>query len=164
MTTAHETKDAAKVSEGWTRLGVGVAGCGAFGYYTWDANTMPLGDMAMPGPGLFPLIIGTLGLVSALIVILDSVPRIRKDSSIAVPGGQTARRVIGMMVLLTAYVVIIGSLGTYLASILFCCLSIKLLSGHTWWRSALYGVTMAVICVFIFDSLLNVSLPRFNLW
>lgn len=164
MTTAHETKEAREVSEGRARLAVGAAGLGVFGYYTWDASTMPLGQMAMPGPGLFPLIVGAAGLVSALIVILDAVPRLRQGSTLSVPGGRTARRVIGIMVLLTAYVLVIGSIGAYLASILFCTLSIKLLSGHPWWRCAAYGAVMALICVFIFDSLLNVSLPRFDLW
>lgn len=154
----------ATVSEGFARLGVGVIGLGAFAYYTWDAASMPLGQTSMPGPGLFPLIVGVIGLVFSLVVVIDAVPKIRQGSQISLPSGRTAKNVIGVMILLTLFVLGIDVVGAYIASMLFCALSIKLLSGLPWWKAVLYGAAIGFVCIFIFDSLLNVSLPRFTLW
>lgn len=164
MITAHETQEARQLPEGRARLVVGLLGLTAFCYYTWDASSMPTGQLAMPGPGFFPLIIGIFGIISSIIVILDALFKFRQGSTLSVPSGRTARRLIGILLLLALFVLTIDLLGTYVASILFCTLSVKLLSSHAWWRCATYGTTMAVVCVFIFDALLNVSLPRFGLW
>ncbi|GAA1180283.1 MULTISPECIES: tripartite tricarboxylate transporter TctB family protein [Nesterenkonia] len=164
MTTAHETQEAREVSEGGLRIAVGLLGLAAFCYYTWDAGSMPVGQMAMPGPGFFPLLIGAFGVLSSIIVIVDALFKLRQETTVLIPSGGTARRLGGLILLLTLFVLAIDVIGTYLGSILFCSLSIKLLSSHAWWRCVVYGTTMAVVCVFLFDTLLNVSLPGFGLW
>lgn len=163
MTTDAE-QEVSELPEGRARLVIGLFGLAAFCYFTWDASNMPLGQLAMPGPGLFPLIIGTFGIVASAIVIVDALFKLRQGATLAVAHGRTAKQLIGILLLLVLFVLIIDLVGTYLAAIVFCALSVKLLSPHPWWRSVLYGATMAVICVFIFDGLLNVSLPRFGLW
>ncbi|MGO1182395.1 MAG: tripartite tricarboxylate transporter TctB family protein [Micrococcaceae bacterium] len=162
--TETTTDTTATVSEGFARLGVGVIGLGAFAYYTWDATTMPMGQSSMPGPGLFPVIVGVFGLVFSLVVVIDALPKIRQGTQISLPSGRTAKNVAGVMFLLVLFVFGVDLVGAYIASMLFCLLSIKLLSGLPWWKSALYGAAMGFACIFIFDSLLNVSLPRFMLW
>lgn len=164
MITTHETQEARELSEGRVRLAVGLLGLAAFCYYTWDAGSMPTGQIAMPGPGFFPLIVGVFGGLSSIIVILDALFKLRRGGTVPVPSGRTARRISGLLLLLTLFVLTIDLLGAYLGSILFCTLSIKLLSSHAWWRCAAYGTAIAVGCVFLFDTLLNVSLPGFGLW
>lgn len=164
-TPAVETDQAAhKVPEGYSRLLIGIAGLAALSYYTWDASSMPLGESSMPGPGLFPMIVGIAGILFSIIVIVDALPKIRKRSTIELPQGSTAKGIVGVLLLLAGYVLVIDLLGTYLSSAIFAVLSIKVLSHHPWWRSALYGVVMGVTCVFLFDYLLNVSLPQSSLW
>lgn len=164
MSTAHETHEGRELSEGHVRLAVGLLGLAAFCYYTWEAGSMPSGQMAMPGPGFFPLIIGAFGVFSSIVVILDALFKLRRGGTVSVPSGRTAQRLVGLLLLLALFVLTLDALGTYLGSILFCTLSIKLLSSHPWWRCAVYGTAIAVVCVFLFDALLNVSLPRFGLW
>lgn len=162
---AHDREtEGSQISEAKVRLGIGILGLAGFVYYTWDAYRMPMGQAAMPGPGLFPLIVGLVGLVMAGFVIVDAVMKLRDEATISVPTRARAIQVGGIVVLLGGYVLAFGPLGAYLSSFLFTVLSVKLLGDRSWVKCILIGACIALPIIFFFSEMLNVSLPSIALF
>ena len=126
---------------------------GAFA--AWEAARMPLGSAAMPGPGMMPLALGVLLMLSsAALVILDwKAPQ--PEAPVLLGNRQVA--------LTVAATIIAGLLferaGFLVTSTLFLFVMLLALSTLGWWRSLLASVAASVAALYFFQKLLGVNLP-----
>lgn len=155
--------DVRGVSRAKSRLVIGVLGLGLFASYTWDARSMPLGEASMPGPGLFPLIVGIAGLLFSVVTIVESLVKLPSSERIPLPTQKRGIQVGGLVLLLAVFVFTVEYIGAYAGSFVFAVLSIKLLGDKPWWKCLLFGAVISLPVIFFFSNVLAISLPGFSL-
>jgi hypothetical protein len=131
----------------------------ASGGYLLSALALPSGTAARPGPGFFPLAIGTFGAVTAL---LWTVAAFRRGPAAAVadpvpPEGWG--RVVATAGALLGFCLLLSWIGYPVASLIFVTLLLRWLGAG--WRTALVtGLASAAVSYYLFGVLLGVPLPR----
>jgi len=127
-------------------------------FAAWGAARMPLGSASLPGPGMTPLIEGTLLALCAVVLLIQ---RFKE------PAGADDQLVLGHRHVSLAVISIIGvgllleRVGFLVTGSLFLFALLWALSPLGWWRSLLASVLACALVMFIFRNLLNVALPRF---
>lgn len=64
---------------------------GAIGYLA-AAQNMPRGDLATPGPGMFPIGVGALWIIASLVVVVEAIFSEQDAGSLDIPQGFERRR------------------------------------------------------------------------
>lgn len=113
------------------------------------------GDMAHPGPGFYPVIIGVLAIISGVLGLLElkrRVPVSASDHS----SGLRPWLFLGAMGLGVALLSQVG----YAVSALVAATVVSWVAGQrTWWKALLTGVLIALITTYLFRDVLDVFLP-----
>lgn len=128
--------------------------------YFLEALDMPSGDMASPGPGLFPTWIGVAGIGISLWVIGEALLGKGESGAIGFPRGDDLKVAGVFMGTLIGYILVLPYLGMIVSSALYAITFIKFGSHTSWIRSILVGGIMGVVLTLFFTSVLGLTLPR----
>jgi putative tricarboxylic transport membrane protein len=138
---------------------VSMAVLAACGVYVASGWTLPLGTIARPGPGFYPLAVGVFG---ALVSIAWVATTFRQAPAVAGGGTTTARgrwRVGVTASLLVGFCFLLPSVGYPLAAFFFTGLLLLGL-GARWTAALAIALACAVLSYYLFGVLLGVPLPR----
>jgi hypothetical protein len=126
---------------------------GAFA--TWEAARMPLGSAGMPGPGMMPLALGVLLMLSsAALVVLDwKAPQV--EPRVLLGNRHVALTVAATVIAGLAF----ERAGFLVTSTLVLFAMLAALSTLGWWRSLLAAIAASVATLYFFQKLLGVNLP-----
>lgn len=116
------------------------------------------GDLDNMGPGTLPLVLGLflLGLSTVLLVRPDLSGIEKAEPFLSV-------KVVGLFGSLGLFVGMLSYFGFIVASIVFGLIFLIGVCRESWWKATIYVVALTLICFALFDSLLDVPLPRWSL-
>lgn len=141
-----------------TRLEIGVAISllllGVFA--TWEAAGMPQGTPALPGPGMVPMALGALLAVSSAGLIAWRIKARPPDDAVIALGHRHIT--LAVMAILAAGF-LFERAGFLITSTLLLFVLVWSLSPLGWWRSLLAAIGASFAARYLFQNLLNVSLP-----
>jgi hypothetical protein len=132
--------------------------------YLTQALRMPLGAVARPGPGFYPVAVGAFACVVALVITAIAFRRSARGEPLETdaPTAAERRHVWLTVAILAGFCLLLPWIGYPLAALLF--VSTLLLElGAGWRRALLAGLISAEGSYYLFAILLGVSLPR-GLW
>ncbi len=127
----------------------------------------PLGAMADPGPGVFPLAVGLLLLALAVTQVVEARVAVRhRDRAAeagAAPGGESpstpSRLPLAMVAALVVYLLTMPWLGFYPASVLLVIFSCRIMGTCGWGRPVLLAAGVLLVCGLVFSFWLKMPLP-----
>ena len=112
-----------------------------------------------PQAGYFPFYIGSLICICCIVIIAQSVLRLRGDRKVFVTSGQL-KQVMVILLPSTAYVLGIQLIGIYVPSALFIGLFMRFAGQYSWLRSAVLGGAVSVISFMLFEIWFKIPLPK----
>jgi putative tricarboxylic transport membrane protein len=131
----------------------------ASGVYLVNGLPLSLGTAARPGPGFYPLSIGTFGAAVALVWVVSAFRRAPAAASGVTAPGAGRGRVATTAGLLVAYCLLFPWTGYPLAAFGFTGLLLRGL-GAGWPAALVIGLVSSVGSYYLFGVLLGVPLPR----
>ncbi len=132
----------------------------------------PLDELANPGPGVFPLFVGT---VLAILAFWQLVRSLRKTKPLGGENGgteeirpvtETSRRDAGearvllMIAVFVSYLLMVKWVGFFASNFLFVIVSSRLLGAKDWKSPLLLSVGIDLFCYLLFEVWLKVSFPK----
>jgi len=131
-----------------------LATAGGFGALAID---MSVGDFAMPGPGLFPLLLAAL-LALVAVALLVRATRVRSAATGRVD--LLPSNVLVALCSLAVATALFESSGFLIASMALLSILFRALAGLAWPRATLAGAVATGVAWMLFVQLLGVQLPR----
>jgi putative tricarboxylic transport membrane protein len=126
--------------------------------YLVETLRYPRGTPAQPGPGLFPLLVGALFLVSSIGVGLEAALA-RQDRPVNWPVGTQLWR-FGLVALATlAYIILFPHLGHPVTGTLLMVVVVRVMGLRPWGLAIAVSLVMALGSYYLFGILLGVPLP-----
>ncbi|MGE4454664.1 MAG: tripartite tricarboxylate transporter TctB family protein [Sphaerochaeta sp.] len=124
--------------------------------------TYPPSNHGVPGPGMFPIIIASLIILSSLSLFLTTL-RMDKEADVEVDlKSKNVLNVYVTMVGLIVYFILLPLVGFVVTSTIMLILYIKWFSKRPWWKTILISVIFVLAIFFLFGSVLNVPM-RFGI-
>ncbi|MBJ2356509.1 tripartite tricarboxylate transporter TctB family protein [Sphaerochaeta sp. S2] len=124
--------------------------------------TYPPSNHGVPGPGMFPIIIASLIILSSLSLFITTL-RMGKEADTSVDlKSKNVMNVYVTMVGLVLYFILLPLVGFVTTSIVMLILYIKWFSKRPWWKTVLISVIFVLAIFFLFGSVLNVPM-RFGM-
>lgn len=139
------------------RAGAGAVGFLLFVGYLLEAMRLDPGSLSDPGPGLFPIVIGTGGIVSTGFVVVEALRASRATATL--PKGRRAKDVIFLLIGLFAAVLLLPILGMYIVGPVYTAATAWGLAPRHRWRGAIIGAAVVLGVCFVFTEVLQVRLP-----
>ena len=133
----------------------------ASGAYLAVSLTFPLGSVAKPGPGFYPVGVGVFLCVAAAALAMSLVRGVPVMTAVGQPlpaGG--AARVSATIGGLVAFCLLLPWVGYAVAAFLFVAVVLRYLGGGRWLPVVLVAVASAALSHYFFGVLLGVPLPR----
>ena len=137
--------------------------------YESMALNMPRGNLAQPGPGLFPMIIGIFMLATALGCLLQEVLFRKRDKNPAasplpsqdavIPANRDIKKTFQLTALMTGYLLVLKPLGFPLAICAFLVVAIRIFGYRRWLPTLAMAAVIAGISYVAFVLWLKVPLP-----
>ncbi len=124
-----------------------------------EAFRLPMGEMKDPGAGFFPLLIGLLTGLLALIALFHS---IREKTGPSAPSPKEPFRWWNLVVILAAlvaYALTLTTLGFMINTFLFMMLLLKVIEPQTWKKAVMAALITAVTSDLFFNVLLGAQIP-----
>jgi len=140
-------------------LAVGAAGLLLSASYLGASSRLPFGELARPGAGVFPLLVGVLLVIGSLSTLWEGL-RTSAAEQVELPAGRDRLRLLVLLAALFVYILALPWLGQLIASALFLILLMRVLSDVAWPRVIVYSLIISATLYFIFVRLLNVPMPR----
>lgn len=125
------------------------------------ASTLRLQDALGPGPGFFPLCLALLGMVLALIVVVQ-VSRAGEGAfseAIHLPDWPALSRIVAVLVLIAAAAALLDRLGYRLVALGFCALLLPLIGARNPLIIAIFAIVGSFGVFHVFYHWLKVPLP-----
>jgi putative tricarboxylic transport membrane protein len=147
------------VKRGWQVASLSFAAL--FAFAIWKASSLPLKDALGPGPGFFPLWLGILGGILALLLVLEVTRQHENGPSLAelMPDRDAKLRILAVLGLLALATFAFERLGFRLTSLAFTALLLPALGA----RSLMIGIPFVLAASFgvfhVFYHWLKVPLP-----
>jgi hypothetical protein len=116
---------------------------------------MPLGSMALPGPGVFPLFMGAALALIAAALLVGYVRRPEPGEPVRLGHSFVAITLLAI----GGMAELIERTGFLISATLFLFVLLIAVSELGWWRSALAALAAAVVAQLFFQTLLGVPLP-----
>lgn len=143
----------------WIRT-IGGAGALISLYYLGHGfATLSVGSLDMPGPGVFPIIVGAIFLLASILMMFQA-RHIDPAEQIDIPVGANRSRVLKLAVIFLAYCLALPFSGFITGTFVFVGLAIKLMASMSWLRAALLAVIISILIYLVFGYALHVPLPR----
>jgi putative tricarboxylic transport membrane protein len=127
----------------------------------WHARRMPLGTLALPGPGFLPIVAAALLGVLALALLVDALVRADRDGPRA--AGAPGRTPLVVMAALVLYAVVLERVG-YLAATAPLLAVLLLLHRQRWPLAVALSAIATLGSWWLFAAWLEVPLPRGTFW
>ena len=124
-------------------------------FVIWQALSMPMGSVRLPGPGMMPLVLGSLLALSTLVLLLTP------DASAAEPALLGNRPICITVVCLIGAGLLLEPAGFVATAALFLFVMLWMASPLGWWRSAIAACVASYVTKLAFADLLGVTLPPF---
>lgn len=141
------------VSRGRRTVALVMIGAGLF--YTAASLRLDRGDLAHPGPGLFPLLVGVLAVLSGGLGLLE----VRRQVPVTVAERSSGPRPWLFLAAMGLGIVLLPLVG-YVVSALVLGTAVSRVAGQrTWWKALLTGVLIALVTTYLFRDVLDVFLP-----
>lgn len=152
--------------KGGGRLAVGLFGfLLSVGYAAEAYNTLPVGSIREPGAALFPLIVAAMMAGASLAIVAEQIKlRTVERATLDIPRGADLRRLLSMAVTIFGYVWMMSYLGFLPASVVMSLILVRLLRPRSWVETAVTGLAIALSTYVLFVMILNVPLPKGELW
>jgi hypothetical protein len=131
----------------------------ACGVYLVSGWPLPLGTIARPGPGLYPLAVGVFGALVAIVWVAIAFRPVPATAGGRTPVAQGRGRVGVTAGLLAGFCFLLPWVGYPLAAFLFTGLLLRGL-GARWVAALSVALASAVVSYYLFGVLLGVPLPR----
>jgi hypothetical protein len=112
-----------------------------------------------PQAGYFPFHIGAMICISAAVVLVQGVLRLKTDRAIFATYTQL-KQVMVILVPSTLYVAGIQLIGLYVPSALFILLFMRFGGKYSWLRSIAVGVAVSVVAFVMFEIWFKIPLPK----
>lgn len=112
-----------------------------------------------PQAGYFPFYIGAMLCISAAVVLVQGVLRLKTDRAVFATYSQL-KQVMVILVPSTLYVAGIQLIGIYVPSALFILLFMKFGGKYSWLRSIVVGVAVSVVAFTMFEIWFKIPLPK----
>lgn len=140
-------------------LAVGAAGLLFSAGYLGMATQLAFGEIARPGAGVFPMVVGAMLAFTSLATLWEGW-RTNTGERVELPAGQDRQRLLALIGSLLLYILVLPWLGQILASTLFLILLMRVLSEVSWPRVIAYSLAISLSLYGVFVLLLNVPMPR----
>ena len=112
-----------------------------------------------PQAGYFPFYIGAMICICALVVLVQSALRLKRDHAIFASYPQL-KQVMVILAPSTLYVAGIQLIGIYVPSALFILLFMRFGGKYSWLRSIVVGVAVSAISFVLFEIWFKIPLPK----
>jgi len=127
-----------------------------------------LGRPAQPGPGIFPLIVGSVVVLLASAQMIQAFWRWQKAKTNRAINKQMPaqgeavdeRRPWFMALIIAAYILLLNLLGFYVCTFFLVAASSKLIGARDWIRPMALAIGVLIFCYLLFDMWLRLPLPR----
>lgn len=131
----------------------------ASGAYLAAALAFPLGDVAKPGPGFFPLGVGVFLCLVAAASMIGRRPDAPAGSGVVSLSRDARVRVSATILGLVAFCLLLPWLGYPACAFLFIALLLRRLGGARWPGVVITAILGALVSYYVFGVLLGVPLP-----
>jgi putative tricarboxylic transport membrane protein len=128
-------------------------------YVLWEACQMPAGAPGQPGPGFFPIILGSVLLVCSIGLMLRNWRAPEGTSSTAALSFRYPKAWITLAALV-AMTFALEPLGFVLAATLFLIALLRFCGGVAWATAGAGAIVIAVAAWYFFVTVLGVNLPH----
>ncbi len=142
------------------RMGVGVIALVLSLAYTIEALDLPMGARDRPGAGVFPVLVGVTLAVTSILTIIEAWRSDEISGSMGLPSGRYLWRVVLIIMLLSAYALLLPYLGQLIGGTLFLAATMRVLSNLSWQRIVAYSLIASLLSYVLFVVLLEVRMPR----
>lgn len=127
--------------------------------YLGMATQLPFGEIARPGAGVFPILVGAMLAFTSLATLWEGW-HTNIGERVELPAGQDRKRLLALIGSLLLYILVLPWLGQILSSTLFLMLLMRVLSEVGWPRVIAYSLAISTSLYAVFVLLLNVPMPR----
>lgn len=130
-------------------------------FYLVEGRAYPLGTAARPGPGLYPLLVGLILLVTSLGTAWESWrERHRDEMQVEWPIGANLWRAIAVVAAAIGYILLLSYLGDLVIGFLVILVVLRIMGMTRWLHGAAAAAVMTIVFHVVFVMLLGVSLPQ----
>ena len=122
----------------------------------------PIGNLQMPGAAVFPILATFLLIAISGAIVISSFFKLKSDKTSCVSSpqlGKTFGRVVVGVGALLAYRYLLTFIGFAPACFLFIFFLAKALGRYSWKNSLLFSVVTAIVCYYLFQTLLKIPMP-----
>ena len=117
---------------------------------------LPRGTLAEPGPGVFPLLVGTLMCAASLVCLAHAIfDRNQPESSLLADAARPA----ALVAALAAFLVLLPRVGFILPSLLLQVVTLQVFGMRGVWRRLALAAAITAAAVLLFQTLLGVQFP-----
>lgn len=120
--------------------------------------TFPKGTDGVPGPGIFPIIIGAMMIVSAVLLIIRTTLTKKEGNGSLAMLSPEKKRVYLTMLVLVVYFILLPYIGFCVSSFIMLLLLIKWYSRKSILKSIILAAVITAIVYLLFSMVLNVPL------
>ena len=125
-----------------------------------EAYKLSLGRWGAPGPGLYPFLLGALLLTFSVVYLFRALRSWRREEEIHLWEGLRWRKVILVLSLLTAYALLLESVGFVLCTFLFLMVLFRWVDRQRWYWVYAGSLGIDMVCYVVFKLWLMIQLPR----
>ncbi len=138
---------------------VGVIGGIASIAYLIISLDYPVGALSQPGPGIFPIVVGILLLLSSIGIYLEAKLKSSSDK-IEWPDVEGRRRIILIIVATLLYVITLPYLGYLIVSTGLTIVVLHVMGMRSWPRKIVLALAIGIGSLWFFYVILGVQLPQ----
>ena len=120
--------------------------------------TFPEGTNGVPGPGLFPILISAVLMVSAVILIIRTIKMPEEENVPLDMLSSDKKRVYLTMLVLVIYFIVLPYIGFCVSSFAMLCILIKWFSKKSILKCIIISAAMTAVVYFLFRIVLSVPL------
>jgi len=140
-------------------LRISLISIGLSGLYFGGALTYPVGTMAQPGPGLYPLFVGSLLIIASVGVFTTTLLE-PSTKPMEFPRGRDLWRLLSITAVMIVYAVALPIIGHLLAAAIVSFGVLQAMGLRSWYLKIGLTVFLSLGSFYLFDILLKVPLPR----
>jgi putative tricarboxylic transport membrane protein len=129
--------------------------------YGWEAINLGLGNLRNPGPGFFPVALGSiLGLFALFLMTATLLKKETKEPFAGLWHGLKWQKTLMVLASLAVYTFLIEPLGYLLSTLLLMVYLFKGIEPQKWWVALVGAILASSVTYLLFKVFLQVQLPR----
>ncbi len=138
------------------------------GFLLYDIK-YPLDQWENPGPGVFPLMVGTVLVILSAIPLAQSLRKLKRHDSEkekkgiesqSLEGLRGERNVLYMILIFILYLLMVKWVGFFTSNLIFVVISSRLMGSKDWKGPIILSMGVNLFCYVLFEIWLKVAFPR----